>query len=82
MRAGPSEADEVRRAVLALLAEAGSAGTGEAPPVASANALLARAQAARPDSPLIAAMRPLPGDAPRADLVTRLAALRRALDFV
>ncbi|MBI2014699.1 MAG: hypothetical protein HYS77_04055 [Candidatus Rokubacteria bacterium] len=77
--------DEVTRAVEALLARTRGAADGGTPSpeaLAEANLLLARARAARAESPLVAAMRDLDPASTRAELVTRLAALRRALDFV
>jgi hypothetical protein len=50
--------------------------------LAEANALLARAGAAMPESPLIASMRPLEAGCTLAELTTRLAALQRAITFV
>jgi len=41
-----------------------------------------RARAAVPESPLIAAMRPLGAGSTLAELTTRLAALERAITFV
>ena len=80
--------EEVRLAARALLARvlpharerAETPATGDA--LAEANALLARARAAVPESPLIAAMRPLEAGSTLAELTTRLAALERAITFV
>ncbi|MBI4255624.1 MAG: hypothetical protein HY616_11180 [Candidatus Rokubacteria bacterium] len=50
--------------------------------LAEANALLALARNAVPESPLIGAMRPLEAGSTLAQLGTRLAALERAITFV
>lgn len=50
--------------------------------LAEANTLLASARDAVPESPLIAAMRPLEAGSTLAALTTRLAALQRAITFV
>lgn len=81
-------AEEVRRAARVLLermrphARARPAAAPGADAVAEANALLAAACAALPESPLIAAMRPLEAGCTLAGLTTRLAALERAITFV
>ena len=80
--------EEVRLAARALLARvlpharerAETPATGDA--LAEANALLVLARAAVPESPLIAAMRPLEAGSTLAELTTRLAALERAITFV
>ncbi len=79
--------EEVRVAARALAerlrplpAERSDAAPADA--LAAVNALLARAGAAVPESPLIGAMRPLESGSTLADLVTRLAALQRAITFV
>ena len=80
--------EEVRLAARALLGRvrplaregAGTPATDDA--LAEANALLALARAAVPESPLIAAMRPLEARSTLAELATRLAALERAITFV
>ena len=80
--------EEVRLAARALLGRvrpqvnegAETPATGST--LAEANALLVRARAAVPESPLIAAMRPLEAGSTLAELTTRLAALERAITFV
>ena len=80
--------EDVRLAARALLerlrplAHERSDAASPAGALAGANALLASARAAVPESPLIAAMRPLDAGSTLADLVTRLAALQRAITFV
>ena len=81
-------AEEVRRAARELRergrqeAEAHPAAAPGADALAQANALLAGARAALPESPLVASMRPLGAGCTLAELTTRLAALERAITFV
>ena len=80
--------EEVRLAARALLARVqplvkeGADAPATGPTLAEANALLALARTAVPESALIAAMRPLEAGSTLAHLTTRLAALERAITFV